>query len=45
MQTQPAFRAQTTTSDPDAATVVYATDVDFPKRRRVADRGADQEGR
>jgi hypothetical protein len=30
MQTQPAFRAQTTTSDPDAATVVYATDVDFP---------------
>jgi hypothetical protein len=31
MQTQPAFRAQTTTSDPDAANVVYATDVDFPK--------------
>jgi hypothetical protein len=31
IQTQPAFRAQTTTSDPDAATVVYATDVDFPK--------------
>lgn len=30
MQTQPAFRAQTTTSDPDAATVVYATDIDFP---------------
>ncbi|MDX6602405.1 MAG: hypothetical protein QOF13_1607 [Solirubrobacterales bacterium] len=30
MQTQPAFRAQTTTSDPDAATVVYATDVNFP---------------
>jgi hypothetical protein len=31
IQTQPAFRAQTTTSDPDAATVVYATDVNFPK--------------
>jgi hypothetical protein len=31
LQTQPAFRAQTTTSDPDAASVVYATDVDFPK--------------
>jgi hypothetical protein len=30
MQTQPAFRAQTTTSDPDAATVVYSTNVDFP---------------
>ena len=30
LQTQPAFRAQTTTSDPDAATVVYSTDVDFP---------------
>jgi hypothetical protein len=31
LQTQPAFRAQTTTSDPDAATVVYSTDVDFPR--------------
>lgn len=30
MQTQPAFRAQTTTSDPDAATVVYSTNIDFP---------------
>jgi hypothetical protein len=30
LQTQPAFRAQTTTSDPDAASVVYVTDVDFP---------------
>jgi hypothetical protein len=30
LQTQPAFRAQTTTSDPDAASVVYATNVDFP---------------
>jgi hypothetical protein len=28
--TKPAFRAQTTTSDPDAATVVYSTEVDFP---------------
>ena len=27
--TVPAFRAQTTTSDPDAATVVYVTDLDF----------------
>jgi hypothetical protein len=30
LQTQPAFRAQTTTSDPGAATVVYSTNVDFP---------------
>jgi len=30
LQTQPAFRAQTTTSDPDAASVVYTTHVDFP---------------
>jgi hypothetical protein len=30
IETQPAFRAQTTTSDPDAATVVYKTDVNFP---------------
>jgi hypothetical protein len=30
LQTKPAFRAQTTTSDPDAASVVYTTHVDFP---------------
>lgn len=30
--TQPAFRAQTTTSDPDAASVVYATGVNFPAK-------------
>jgi hypothetical protein len=30
LATQPAFRAQTTTQDPDAATVVYSTDIDFP---------------
>jgi len=30
LATQPAYRAQTTTSDPDAATVVYSTDIDFP---------------
>jgi hypothetical protein len=30
LATQPAYRAQTTTSDPDAATIVYTTDVDFP---------------
>ncbi len=30
LQTEPAFRAQTTTSDPNAATVVYATNIDFP---------------
>jgi hypothetical protein len=30
LQTEPAFRAQTTTSDPNAATVVYSTNVDFP---------------
>jgi hypothetical protein len=30
LATQPAFRAQTTADDPDAATVVYTTNVDFP---------------
>lgn len=30
LATQPAYRAQTTTSDPDAATMVYSADVDFP---------------
>jgi hypothetical protein len=30
LQTQPAFRARTTTDDPSAASVVYATEVDFP---------------
>jgi hypothetical protein len=30
MATKPAYRAQTTTGDPDAATVVYATDLNFP---------------
>lgn len=30
LTTQPAFRAQTTTSDPDAATIAYTTDIDFP---------------
>lgn len=30
VQTQPAFRAQTTTADPDAASVVYVTHVNFP---------------
>lgn len=30
LSTQPAYRAQTTTSDPDAATVVYSTDINFP---------------
>jgi hypothetical protein len=30
MQTKPAFRAQTTTSDPDAAAAVYSTHVNFP---------------
>jgi hypothetical protein len=29
LATQPAFRAQTTSSDPDAATAVYTTDIDF----------------
>lgn len=29
LTTKPAFRAQTTASDPDAATVVYTTNVDF----------------
>jgi len=30
LATQPAFRAKTTTDDPDAATVVYSTKLDFP---------------
>jgi hypothetical protein len=30
LATQPAYRAQTTTGDPDAATVVYTTELDFP---------------
>lgn len=30
LATKPAFRAQTTANDPDAATVVYTTHVDFP---------------
>jgi hypothetical protein len=30
LQTQPAFRAQTTSSDPNAASVVYSTQIDFP---------------
>lgn len=30
METQPAFRALTTSDDPDAATSVYSTDIDFP---------------
>lgn len=30
LATQPAFRAKTTSDDPDAASVVYSTQVDFP---------------
>jgi hypothetical protein len=30
LATEPAYRAQTTTADPDAASVVYTTDLDFP---------------
>ena len=30
VQTEPAFRAQTTTADPNAATVAYVTQLDFP---------------
>ncbi len=30
LATQPAFRAKTTSDDPDAASVVYSTEVDFP---------------
>jgi hypothetical protein len=30
LETQPAFRALTTSDDPDAATAVYSTQVDFP---------------
>ena len=31
METKPAFRALTTTNDPNAATAVYSTEVDFPE--------------
>jgi hypothetical protein len=31
METKPAFRALTTTSDPNAATAVYSTEIDFPE--------------
>ena len=30
LETQPAFRAVTTSNDPDSATAVYVTHVDFP---------------
>lgn len=30
LETEPAFRAKTTSDDPDAASVVYVTDLDFP---------------
>lgn len=30
LATKPAFRAKTTSSDPDAASVIYVTDIDFP---------------
>jgi hypothetical protein len=30
LETKPAFRAKTTTDDPDAATVVYSAELDFP---------------
>jgi hypothetical protein len=30
LATQPAFRAQTTSTDPDAASVVYSTQINFP---------------
>lgn len=30
LATQPAFRARTTSDDPDAASVVYVTEIDFP---------------
>jgi len=32
LQTAPRFRAKTTTADPDAASVVYTTHIDFPKK-------------
>ena len=31
LMTQPAFRAATTTDDPDAASAVYSTQIEFPK--------------
>ncbi len=31
LETKPAFRAETTTSDPDAATTIYTTNVNFPQ--------------
>jgi hypothetical protein len=32
LATKPAFRARTTSEDPDAATVVYSTQLDFPSK-------------
>jgi hypothetical protein len=32
LQTKPAFRARTTTGDPDAALAVYTTHLDFPRK-------------
>lgn len=32
LETQPAFRAQTTSNDPDSALAVYVTEVDFPSK-------------
>lgn len=42
--TAPAFRAKTTSDDPDAATVVYSTEVDFPKRGEWAIGAVVREG-
>ena len=41
LETEPAFRAATTANDPNAATVVYSTDVNFPSdgEWRIAARG------
>ncbi len=44
-QTEPAFRAQTTTSDPERRHGRLLDQGQLPQQRRVADRGADQEGR
>ena len=45
LATKPAFRAQTTSSDPDAATSRLHDRTRLPQQRRVAGRGADQAGR
>ena len=44
METEPAFAAATTASDPDAAKVVYVSDIELDKPGRTDLVGADPRG-